>query len=1653
MRRRMRRAGWVFLGVTIGLALVALTLLLFLRFGQVAEVRTAIGERLRLPDEALQVERVTLRGRARISLRNVVIFGEAGDTLVSSPRVTMWLDATSLAGDGPIDFFDVELRSPFARLIQAPDGSWNIQQAMVVTADGHVVEDEAAGRPIRLRNVRLIGGRALVAVPGERPAPETFAARMALPYTRIGGTDYQSYALSDLNARLPLVRVGGPQGWRVEVGALTAQLQEPQLRIAGLQGWVEAEGEDGVRFSMSQLRLGDTRLAGSGLIRFAEPQALYDVRLQAEPLRLADLQPLFPSTPLEGTATFDLALTTAPGGRTALAFSALDVAAFGSRALGTLRVGVGGDQPLAFGPTNLTVDPLELRTLEQLALVDELPVLGTVRGSLTTAEFTPETQAGRLQVNLAASLVPRDQPDLAPSIIVATGPLAFGGTAQPVIFEGLRVQMQPLNLATLGTMLPERRELLRGEARGFVELFGTTDDLRFAGGEVIYRVGAAEPTRVTNLTGRIALDPLTYNVEARADPLAFATLNELFPALPFENATLFGPIRVQGGADAMTFAADLTGATGGVQMAGSARFTDPLQFDLQGQLAAFTASRLLRADVPLEGPVSGTFGARGTTQDIRFEVDLTQALGRFALTGRVQPTVEPPIFNVAGQVFNFRIGALLGEPALFPAPVTGDIAVAGGGGQPYVYDVDLRGDGSVLALEGFYQPGPVPTYTARGQVLGLDLGRLPFDTPLPPTVLNAAVAIDARGTTLETLAGTFWLDATGSLIGGIPMDQAQAELSVVNGVLQVDTLAVLMQNNRLRASGTWGLVQPVADPLRFSIDAPDLATLSRAVPTRGIIPPQMAGALVAEGWVAGSAQFPQVALTARGRRLRFEEYRAGTLALDLEAGRQPGLGWSGRTTVAADNIALPNEQFQALRVEASGNEAALAVGMYVRQDATRDLSVSGMMELDGVVPRALALETLNLRLGDANWRLVQRTRLQWGGVAGLEVQNLALERTGEIGGWLQVDGRLPPTGLADLRISARDVDLADARRISPRAPDVQGLLTVDAVLEGPASAPEMTISARVDDFRYEGAAAEAIVLNGDYINQRLEGRAEITVDGRQIAVAEGSFPMLLSYEDFIPSFEPLMTEPLEARIFADELPLDLVAAISPGLSGGAGIVNAEMDIRGTLENPTVAGFARLPQGALTVEPLGVRFTDINADVLLEQNRVRINTLTARSGGTVSVGGQVTFDPGAPPRLNLAADFAAFRAIDTRDIGRVTTTGRIALAGPVTAPVLSGRLRLEDSQFNIPEMDDVAPLELADLEFGQIGVDPLAELEAQPMFFTDLRIDGLEVVAGEGVWIASDEMRVQIVGEAVIYRVGAEQRVFGALQTVRGRYTLAIGAISRDFEVVSGNARFMGTPDINPSIDIVAANRVRTGSTGPGGDLTVLVHLTGTLQNPRLALTSDTPVPLSESELLSYLIFGRPAFELGGGADALAQQILVQEVLGGLVATELERPFLAAGICDYVRVRPGIATFGGLFQLNPLNTLNAAAIECGRELPWLDGLFLTVETGIGGIFGGGTAIDWGIGLEWQINDEWQWELLYGPVRRDFQRLVDPSTRYQLSTDIRRRWEYGGTRRRGVLDAVREGQQLPGQVAPSQQQQPPLPPAPADPAADPQPDPEP
>jgi autotransporter translocation and assembly factor TamB len=123
------------------------------------------------------------------------------------------------------------------------------------------------------------------------------------------------------------------------------------------------------------------------------------------------------------------------------------------------------------------------------------------------------------------------------------------------------------------------------------------------------------------------------------------------------------------------------------------------------------------------------------------------------------------------------------------------------------------------------------------------------------------------------------------------------------------------------------------------------------------------------------------------------------------------------------------------------------------------------------------------------------------------------------------------------------------------------------------------------------------------------------------------------------------------------------------------------------------------------------------------------------------------------------------------------------------------------------------------------------------------------------------MDMEIAGTlAVTYDVArADVLLVGVLRAVRGSYTV----LGKRFDVQEGSVEFVGIPGIDPNLNVRARIRVRQQSAEP---LDIFAQVTGTLSAPRVELQSNADA-VGQSDLISYLLFGRPSYELASGERA------------------------------------------------------------------------------------------------------------------------------------------------------------------------------------------
>jgi hypothetical protein len=1002
----------------------------------------------------------------------------------------------------------------------------------------------------------------------------------------------------------------------------------------------------------------------------------------------------------------------------------------------------------------------------------------------------------------------------------------------------------------------------------------------------------------------------------------------------------------------------------------------------------------------LRGQVTGTDG------DIAF--DLTAAL--------TAPGVSPFTVGMTGrallredEVLLQRVDLALDRlplaalRALAPALplegfVSGQVTLTGlPTAAPLALDVRLELGMGVALLEGTLDlRGAVPIYDLRGRLLAVNLQQV-LAPDVPPVFLTASYSLSGAGVDPAAMDALLRLDGhfTGWETG--PADVVHVAAQIRSGVLDVQRFDARLATAELTASGNWRFLEPQAGAIQYALDVTSLRPFGPYIPAVGDT--VAAGSVTASGTVAGTLD-----------RLRLAGELWGT---DVRVGQ-----WQASFLDATYDLTVGGDALPVLMVQATGRGLGTpTVGAFT--EATLDLNLTsptfrlmleavrvdgGLVEVaaSGVVPeegpRLITLERALFDLDDARWVLAQPTNLRWIGDEWF-VDNLVLMDE-ESAGRLAFTGRIRPMVRVDVQFEIAELPLADIQRLVGLEPRVAGALWAEGVIAGAVDAPRLEIAFRLEDAEIEDVPIQQLSGTIAHFAEITDIRAQLVADTLGYVEVTARVPSIIRIGD-TPFFELLDGRPLEGRLVANQFALSALAALSPDdIRDVQGVINAEVLLGGTAEAPVVSGNATLTGGAMTLGDLNQRWTEITGDVGFQDRRLVLRDLRARSDGWLVVGGQVVLERLDQPVMDLTFIFDGFRPIGVDGQRDAALFGSVFLQGPPLALEATGTLLVDDGFVVIPQFGTAGP-GLVDVTTPAPVFGETVRVVPDGGVFQNLAVTNLIVTAGDGAWFMADQARVQMSGQLVVNKTGTAIPIVGTLTGTRGQYTLIAGPLVRRFDVVSATARFLGEPEPNPILDIT----VRRIVFDPGGrQLDVLVRISGTLDNPRLTLAGGEAIGIAESELLSLLIFGQPTFALGGEilpGDALLEQTFV----GGfaeLLAIELERGLGGFGL-DIFQIRLGRGPLGGL---------GAPTLVMGRQLR--EDVFLTVETGLTALFGGGGATElpnhWAVRLEWIFEPRSRatlaWEPVYGgrAFRGAVFALPLTQQRQQFLLEVRRRWDY-------------------------------------------------
>ena len=376
--------------------------------------------------------------------------------------------------------------------------------------------------------------------------------------------------------------------------------------------------------------------------------------------------------------------------------------------------------------------------------------------------------------------------------------------------------------------------------------------------------------------------------------------------------------------------------------------------------------------------------------------------------------------------------------------------------------------------------------------------------------------------------------------------------------------------------------------------------------------------------------------------------------------------------------------------------------------------------------------------------------------------------------------------------------------------------------------------------------------------------------------------------------------------------LKLIHSFDPAFTT-SGAVAIDLAASGRLAKPVLQGRLQITDGAIAYADLPSALSNVNGSLILNQDRLQIETLTARTGGgSVSVGGyanlykrQLNFDitlRTQDVRLRYPPGVSSITNADLRFAG---TPAASTLSGDITITKLAitpgfdfGSYLQRTAQTSVlPQTDPVLSRIRLDVHFGTTPELQMQTAVVRLSGDADLRLRG---TAAKPVLLG----RADIL-EGQVYVNGAKYRM------ERGEVT------------------FSNPVTTTPVLDLQATTRVR--------DYDISVNLNGELDKLNMSYHSEPPLPTAD--IISLLALGQTqqqSAQMQSVQSPFAQQAssaVLAEALSSALSNRSQRLF---GI-SHIKIDPqGLNT-----ETTPTQTTPAVTIEQQVR----DNLTLTYTTNV------------------------------------------------------------------------------------------------------------
>lgn len=469
---------------------------------------------------------------------------------------------------------------------------------------------------------------------------------------------------------------------------------------------------------------------------------------------------------------------------------------------------------------------------------------------------------------------------------------------------------------------------------------------------------------------------------------------------------------------------------------------------------------------------------------------------------------------------------------------------------------------------------------------------------------------------------------------------------------------------------------------------------------------------------------------------------------------------------------------------------------------------------------------------------------------------------------LWINGKLSFEGEENLDVELTDVELWQLPISKYAGFSPSGKLSAQVNIRGSSSSPTVDFNADWVNPGYNKVKFSHFNAKAKYNKGRLQLNGKLDSEINRQVTLDADIPMHLSFSDSI--WLDKNDASLHVKASIDSLPLETVDKFMPTNNlDMTGILNAEVGIEQSINNPLLNGFVEVPDANIKYPEYGLDYKNIKLRINLNQNAVKLKQLYAESGkGSMTISGKTQINDsfsGLTSDYTLTVNGENFEAINTHYL-RAGISPNFTLSGKKTKSMANGRLKISSGYVNA---DYFTELFSGASESANPPLLVGADRKQDTMVYTDTapkppgnvsaqtnlkKLNGeLNVVIPGNTWVEGKDINVELRGDIRLIFTNGKFDIFGNVSIKRGYYKL----YGRRFSFNKGELNFTGSEEINPQLDFILLYKFRDLNREMR-ELTVLVN--GTPKQPEFQFKLDSKV-IEEKDAISYLLFGKSTQQL------------------------------------------------------------------------------------------------------------------------------------------------------------------------------------------------